>query len=126
MNPLVKNKYEQLISNIGVILEEARKNVYTHINQTLVKTYWEVGKEIVEFEQEGKEKAEYGSQLLEKISRDLKLKYGKGFSRRNLLDMRRFYLAYRKWQTVSAKLNWSHYINKTITLFTKSKHMFTG
>lgn len=45
-----------------------------------------------------------------RLSRDLKLRYGKGFGRRNVLDMRRFYLAYPKWQTVSAKLSWSHYI----------------
>ncbi len=55
------------------------------------------------------EKAEYGSQLLDRLSRDFKLRYGKGFSRRNVLDMRRFYLTYQKWQTVSAKLTWSHY-----------------
>ncbi len=63
----------------------------------------------MEYEQQGKEKAEYGSELLDRISKDLKMKYGKGFSRRNVLDMRRFYLVFRKWQTVSAKLSWSHY-----------------
>lgn len=64
----------------------------------------------MEFEQNGQERAEYGSELLAKLSKDLRQRYGKGFSRRNILDMRRFYLAYQKWQTVSAKLSWSHYI----------------
>jgi predicted nuclease of restriction endonuclease-like (RecB) superfamily len=64
----------------------------------------------VEYEQHGQERAEYGSELLIKLSKDLRERYGKGFGRRNILDMRRFYLAYQKWQTVSAKLSWSHYI----------------
>jgi predicted nuclease of restriction endonuclease-like (RecB) superfamily len=63
----------------------------------------------VEFEQKGNERAEYGSKLLTQLSRDLKTAYGKGFSRRNVLDMRRFYVSYPKWQMVSAKLGWSHY-----------------
>ena len=68
------------------------------------------GKRIVEFEQGGKITAEYGTELLDKLARDLKFQFGKGFSRRNVLDMRRFYAAYPKWQTVSAELSWSHYI----------------
>ena len=56
------------------------------------------------------EKADYGSELLKRLSNDLKKRFGKGFSRRNILDMRRFYLTYKKWQTVSAKLSWSHYV----------------
>ena len=64
---------------------------------------------IVEFEQQGNERTEYGTKLLNQLAKDLKAEHGKGFSRRNVLDMRRFYLAYPKWQTVSAKLNWSHY-----------------
>lgn len=104
-----KKRYEELIKDIGVLLEEARKKVYTQINQTLVKTYWEVGRMIVEYEQEGKEKAEYGSELLSSLSVDLKLKYGKGFSKSNIYLMRLFYLKYTKFQTVSGKLGWSHY-----------------
>ena len=66
--------------------------------------------EVVEYEQKGKEKAEYDSKLLDKLSRDLKLRYGKGFSRRNILDMRRFCHFYKIRQALSAKLSWSHYI----------------
>lgn len=108
-NDVVKNNYNRMLDRIGAILEEGRKNAHTAVNRILVKTYWEIGKEIVEYEQKGKEKADYGSELLDRVSMDLKTRYGKGFSRRNVLDMRRFYLDYRKWQTVSAKLGWSHY-----------------
>jgi len=110
ITPLAKNDYSLLINSIGSLLEQGRKQAYHTVNTILVKTYWEIGKQIVEYEQEGKEKAEYGSALLDHLSRDLKIKYGKGFSRRNILDMRRLYQSYPKWQTVSAELSWSHYI----------------
>src|SRR3989344_9168337 len=103
-------KYNLLIKNIGRILEEGRREAIRSVNQILVQTYWEIGKQIVEYEQKGKEKAEYGSKLLDTLSKDLKLRYGKGFSRRNVLDMRRFYLIYSNWQTLSAELSWSHYV----------------
>lgn len=64
----------------------------------------------MQYEQHGSERAEYGSELLGRISKDLTHRFGKGFSRRNVLDMRRFYITHEKWQTVSAKLSWSHYI----------------
>jgi predicted nuclease of restriction endonuclease-like (RecB) superfamily len=104
-----KSQYEIFLEKIGFILNEGRTKAYSAVNNILIRTYWEIGREIVEYEQQGKEKAEYGSELLDRISKDLKMKYGKGFSRRNVLDMRRFYLVFRKWQTVSAKLSWSHY-----------------
>lgn len=108
-NEIIPNRYLQLLEKIGVILEEGRKRAFLAVNDVLIETYWTIGKEIVEYEQEGKEKAEYGSASLDNISKDLKVKYGKGFSRRNVLDMRRFYLSHRKRQTVSAELSWSHY-----------------
>ena len=84
MTPLKSKKnYDALISQIGSILETRRKHAYIAINSILIKTYWEIGKRIVEFEQQGKEKAEYGSRLLEQLSKDLKNKYGKGFNIRN-------------------------------------------
>jgi len=104
-----KSEYNALISSIGTLLEEARKRVYTQVNQILVKTYWEVGKMIIEYEQKGKEKAEYGSRLLDNISKDLKLRYGKGFSKSNIVYMRLFYIKYPKSETLSHQLSWSHY-----------------
>jgi predicted nuclease of restriction endonuclease-like (RecB) superfamily len=105
-----KTKYKDLLDNIGLAIETARQNAFKAVNTELVKANWEIGRHIVDFEQHGRERAEYGSDLLARLSSDLKLRYGKGFGRRNVLDMRRFYLAYPKWQTVSAKLSWSHFI----------------
>ncbi len=105
-----KNEYSTLIDSIGSLLEHGRKQAFQAVNQILIQTYWQIGKRIVEYEQNGRLKAEYGSALLDNLSNDLKLRYGKGFSRRNILDMRRFYLSYPKWQTVSAELSWSHYV----------------
>ena len=108
---ITKPKYEKLLADIGLTIETARQNAVKAINTELVKANWEIGRHIVEFEQHGQERAEYGSDLLARLSKDLKLRYGKGFGRRNILDMRRFYLAFSIWQTVSAKLSWSHYIS---------------
>ncbi len=110
MRSLNKREYSSLIDSIGIILEHGRKQAYQIVNSILVRAYWEIGKEIIEYEQKGKDRAEYGSRLLDNLSIDLKQMYGKGFSRRNILDMRRFYLNYQNWQTVSAELGWSHYI----------------
>jgi predicted nuclease of restriction endonuclease-like (RecB) superfamily len=103
------NQYQQLKQAISQLLQQGRQQAIHQMNNVLVHTYWQIGKHIVEFEQQGNERAEYGTQLLNQLAKDLKAEHGKGFSRRNVLDMRRFYLAYPKWQTVSAKLSWSHY-----------------
>ncbi|MEO6253731.1 MAG: DUF1016 N-terminal domain-containing protein [Ferruginibacter sp.] len=103
--------YQKFLSAIGLSIEQARQNAIKAINTELVKANWEIGRHIVEFEQQGQQRAEYETDLLARLSKDLKLLYGKGFGRRNILDMRRFYLACQKWQTMSAKLSWSHYIS---------------
>lgn len=102
-------KYKKLIKSIGVAIHDAKSNTLKLINTELVKVNWQIGKYIVEFEQGGKTRAEYGSDLIDQISKDLKHEFGTGFSRRNVLDMRRFYLCFPIWQTVSAKLSWSHF-----------------
>ena len=106
----ISKGYNILIKDIGSILEQGRKQAYSVINTILLDTYWKIGKMIIEFEQKGKEKAEYGSELLEWLSKDLKQRYGKGFSKSNVYLMRLFYLRYQKFQTVSGKLSWSHYV----------------
>ncbi|MBK9637675.1 MAG: hypothetical protein IPO63_07595 [Bacteroidetes bacterium] len=88
---MIKEKYFELIDAIGSTIQRARENAIRAINTELVGANWEIGKHIVEFEQGGHERAEYGSDLLSIISKDLKLRFGKGFGRRNVLDMRRFY-----------------------------------
>lgn len=105
-----KPNYNKLLVDIGISIEEARQNAVKAINSQLVKANWKIGRHIIEFEQQGIERAEYGSALLAKLSKDLKLRHGKGFGRRNILDMRRFYLVYPIWQAVPAKLSWTHLI----------------
>jgi predicted nuclease of restriction endonuclease-like (RecB) superfamily len=107
---LTKAKYNELLDSIGLTIEQARQNAFKAINTELVKANWEIGRHIVEYEQHGQERAEYGSELLSRLSKDLRQRYGKGFGRRNILDMRRFYLAYQKWQAVPAKLSWTHFV----------------
>ncbi|MBF0232211.1 MAG: DUF1016 family protein [Desulfamplus sp.] len=104
------NRYNELIENIGKTLSNSRNKISKVINSELLLTKWEIGRHIIEYEQHGNEKAEYGSNLLDRLAKDLKQKYGVGFSRRSVSDMRRFYLIYPIWQTVSAKLSWSHYV----------------
>jgi hypothetical protein len=87
---IAKRKYNLLIKNIGVTIYAARHNAVQAVHSFYLKGNWEIGRHIVEFEQEGNERAEYGSVLLERISKDLQQNYGKGFGRRNVLDMRRF------------------------------------
>lgn len=104
-----QSKYNDLINQIGGLLQKGREQAAQTVNTILVKTYWLIGRYIVEYEQGGKEKAEYGSFLFEQLSKDLTRRYGKGFSRANLLYMRKLYLAFPKSETLSNVLSWSHY-----------------
>jgi len=106
---LLPSTYSNLKTEIGMLLTEARKQTCQSINTILVKTYRQIGSYIVEFEQGGNKKSEYGSELYNTLSRDLTLEYGKGFSRSNLVYIRKFYLAFPKSETVSHQLSWSHY-----------------
>lgn len=107
---LRKKTYSNLLSGIGKILEQGRKQAIRAVNEILVKTYWEIGRQIVDYERENKENAGYGSKLFDKLVKDLRERYGKGFSRSNVIYMRLFYLKYPKSQTLSDQLSWSHYV----------------
>ncbi len=110
MTELRKNiEYQQLIEKIGIIYESAKSKIVSAVNTEMLHAYWEIGKDIIEFEQGGKLKAEYGKQLLENLSKDLSLRHGKGFSRSNLNYMRLLYNKYPICETLSHKLSWSHY-----------------
>lgn len=107
---LTENKgYKELIEAISLTYNKAKSNVVSAVNVEMIISYWEIGKYIIEFEQDGKEKANYGTELLIQISKDLSLKFGKGFSRSNLSYMRKFYIQYPKRETVPHELTWSHY-----------------
>ena len=108
MNLTNNNFYKE----IKELLHSAKNRVYQTINITMTQTYFEIGKRIVEEEQGGESRAEYGKSLLKLLSVQLINEFGKGFSVDNLENMRRFYLAFQKSETVSRKfeLSWSHYI----------------
>jgi len=96
--------YGRLVSDISGLLEQARCTAVRSTNSILTAAYWEIGRRIVEFEQGGKARAEYGEQLLIWLSRDFTAKFGRGFSRSNLQQMRLFYLGWEICQTPSGKL----------------------
>ena len=101
--------YNLLVNNISVLWNNAKEKAITAVNTELLEANWRTGQYIVEFEQGGKARAEYGKQLLVKLSKDLTRLNGKGFNRSNLTYMRKLYLAFPKCGTLSHKLTWSHY-----------------
>ena len=99
----------KMIEEIKNIIITSRRNVIYEVNNTMLSAYWNIGRIIVENEQNGNIKAEYGKQIMKEISKKLTTEIVKGFSVSNLQYMRKFYIEYRKQQTVSVKLTWSHY-----------------
>ena len=99
--------YEAVFGDVSKIIDAARESAARSVNAAMTAAYWLIGRRIVEFEQSGEERAEYGAALMERLAEDLTRRFGRGFSRQNLQHMRLFYLAYppgRIRQTVSGKL----------------------
>ena len=105
-NSLMTN---EMIEQIKQVMGQARANVAKVVNNELITAYWNIGRIIVEHEQENNERAAYGKQTLKELSKVLTEEFGKGFSVSNIYNMRLFYLTYQKFQTVSGKLSWSPY-----------------
>ena len=105
-NSLMTN---EMIEQIKQVMGQARANVAKVVNNELITAYWNIGRIIVEHEQESNERAAYGKQTLKELSKVLTEEFGKGFSVSNLQFMRRFYQTYQIQQTLSVKLSWSHY-----------------
>ena len=99
----------QMIEEIRNLLVNSRLQVQQSVNSVMVQTYWNIGKIIVEDEQDGQERAAYGKKQLEQISNTFTQEFGKGFDTSNLRNMRRFYLTFPIQETLSLKLSWSHY-----------------
>lgn len=99
----------ELLAAIRNLLTQTRKQLQQTVNHTMVKTYWEVGRLIVEHEQQGETRASYGKQQLQILANQLRIEFGKGFEVRNLRNMRAFYLAYPIWNAVRSELSWTHY-----------------
>lgn len=98
-----------LVARISEVIEQARGHVRQSVNSAMVASYWEIGRLIVEHEQQGKARAAYGQRQLAELSERLTALFGKGFDASNLRNMRRFHLAFPIQETVSPKLSWSHY-----------------
>lgn len=102
-------QHNALLQEIRDILEQARQKVATAVNSAMVFAYWEIGKRIVEEEQKGSERAEYGTFLLKELAKNLSDDFGKSFDARELRRIRQFYLSFPIRDTVRPELSWSHY-----------------
>jgi predicted nuclease of restriction endonuclease-like (RecB) superfamily len=100
---------EKLYNKVKQVIEEARNAVYHTANFAMVKTYWHIGKLIIEEEQNGKQRAEYGKALLNGLSQRLTKNYGRGFDESNLRHMRNFYTTNQKQDALRPELTWTHY-----------------
>lgn len=100
---------DHVFDNIKELVIHSRNKVYSVVNTEMLHLYWNIGAAIMEI-QSGNKKASYGDTVLEKLSQKLTKEFGRGFSSRNLRTMRKFYLTYPIWKTVSSKLSWSHYL----------------
>lgn len=99
----------QLLSDIRQIIEQARQRVHQTVNGEMVQAYWQIGRLIVEDEQQGQQRAAYGKQQLQQLSEHLTREFGKGFDASNLRNMRSFYLCFPNRDALRHKLSWTHY-----------------
>lgn len=97
-----------LYESVREILQEARQNIARTVNSTLVKAYWQVGRHIVEYEQDGAERAKYGNAVIKNLAARLTSEFGSGFTVTNLVYMRQFYVCFPNYHTLCDKLSWSH------------------
>ena len=100
---------QPLLADIAAVIQQARGAVRQAVNTAMVQCYWQIGRLIVEHEQQGQARAEYGKQQLHFLSQGLSEQFGKGFDPRNLRNMRAFYRAYPIWNAVRTELGWTHY-----------------
>lgn len=100
---------DTLYESVKQIIEEARNNVYRAANFAMVQAYWQIGKLIIEEEQNGKERAGYGEEIIKQLSERLTKSYGKGFNERNLWYMKQFYQTWPKVNALRSELSWTHY-----------------
>ena len=116
------NEVNEIFDSIKELVINSRNKVYQTVNTEMLKLYWNIGKTIMEIQQ-GDERASYGDAVLEKLSKRLTEEFGKGFSKRNLERMRKFYIYFPKATTVSSQLSWSHYL-ELIKIEEKLKRSF--
>jgi predicted nuclease of restriction endonuclease-like (RecB) superfamily len=100
---------DRLLGSVQEIIEQARSSAYRSVNAIMVNAYWKIGRMIYEEEQQGKQRADYGSFLIAELSARLTLNYGSGFNSSNLWYMRQFYSTFRKLHALRGELSWTHY-----------------
>ncbi|QLB19686.1 PDDEXK nuclease domain-containing protein [Mannheimia granulomatis] len=106
---LASNHY---IQEIKQILSQARQKAYQAVNAAMVEAYWKIGERIVQEEQNGQSRAEYGKEIIKNLSAELTAEFGKGFTERNLRNFRQFYLEFtdlNMWKSMISKLTWTHF-----------------
>jgi len=106
---LPQKTIETLYKEVKQVIEESRNTAYRAANFAMVQAYWGIGKLIVEEEQNGEERAEYGKSLIKELSQKLSTEYGRGFTATNLKYMRQFYNTFGKSHSLSDQLSWTHY-----------------
>jgi predicted nuclease of restriction endonuclease-like (RecB) superfamily len=109
-NLIPTNNYDKLVSQISETYISGKQKAVVAISRQITETYWKVGEHIVEFEQDGKQRAEYGSNLIESLSKDLSLLHGKGFSMSNVKRMRQLYITYPNSAELPHQLSWTHLV----------------
>jgi len=100
---------DSIYQNIAEILEESRRTAYRAVNFAMTQSYWHIGRVIVEEEQNGKNRADYGQFLIKELSKRLTTNFGKGFTRSNLFYMKQFYFLFPKVHALRGELSWTHY-----------------
>ncbi|MGZ8239003.1 MAG: PDDEXK nuclease domain-containing protein [Methylobacter sp.] len=108
-NATLSDELAPLLTHIAAVIQQSRQQVHLAVNSAMVQCYWQIGRLIVEHEQQGQARAAYGKQQLQALSEQLTAEFGKGFDATNLRNMRRFYLTFPIRETVSLELSWSHY-----------------
>jgi predicted nuclease of restriction endonuclease-like (RecB) superfamily len=108
-NSTLSDEFTPLLTHIAAVIQQSRQQVQLAVNSAMVHCYWQIGRLIVEHEQEGQARAAYGKQQLQALSEQLTAEFGKGFDARNLRNMRAFFLAYPNWNAVRTELSWTHY-----------------
>lgn len=98
-----------LLLSVKEVIIQSRQRVYKMVNSVLLETYWNIGRLIIEDEQNGNVKAVYGKSTLKNVSKELTFEFGKGFDERNLNNMRAFYKAFPIWNALRTELSWTHY-----------------
>ena len=95
-------QYQSIFGDVSSIIDAARRSAARSVNAVMTAAYWMIGQHIVEFEQSGEERAEYGTALIKRLAVDLTQRFGRGFSRQNIQQMRLFYLSYPPEQILQA------------------------